>query len=880
MKKIFLLLLISVCCKPIYAQVPHWLWAQTEIGGGCYVESKGISCSPRGSIYISGRYGGTMTLGRTTTLTTPPAIGEGSVFSAKMDSAGNFIWFAPHAATGGTDYNYGFARDNEDNTFTTGDINGIYIDKYDSNGILKWYLPALGNGAGYDIKTDNNLNVYLVGDYAGTLTINSHTISSDGGSNDMFLAKFDSNGVCKWLRSGGGSGVDGARSVALDPEGNIYVCGSYSSDATFGSVVAPNVTTGYPNLFVVKYDSSGTALRVTVATNAGFDNSYQFWRFQEVTVDSCENAYVAGSIVNTAQFGPTLSLNSLSNYNSTGDHNVFVGKIHFDGNWEWVQGGLGVGDYGSYGVALDKAGDVYATGSFENTAQFDDTSVTGATANISAAYIAKYSNSSGKLQWIQTGSGTGGWDLSEMSFDNIGNTYITGGGGSGTGIFGSHTVNGQGTCYADENALITKLGTVPPRAIIPVLAKSYCPGSTDTIPYSLIGSFNLGNTFIAEISDSNGSFITYDTLGSVISNSNGKIVITIPSNLAPGSTYLIRILSTSPTASSYAACTGDYIANVYNNSFYVTIGGNINVALSPVSPSICSGSSIQLSASGGTSYLWGNGATTDTTTVSPTQDSTFTLIVNNGGCVLDTSIYVNVSPAGTLNVQPPSQSICSGNNILLYVVNKETSYAWSPTAGLNVTTGDSVIASPTVATTYTVTAVSGGCTSTGYDTIGVVPAPNKPTITVSVTGDSLISSAGSYNQWFFNDQPTDSSRSVFVIKGHAKGWYTVTVTNPANGCSTTSDSTTGIHQLSAISDQLSIYPNPFNNNITIKINSSANNINEWYLQVIDVLGRTLYTMPSLTYSNLIDLSDLSNGVYFITVINKNDRAVFPVVKQN
>jgi len=165
--------------------------------------------------------------------------------------------------------------------------------------------------------------------------------------------------------------------------------------------------------------------------------------------------------------------------------------------------------------------------------------------------------------------------------------------------------------------------------------------------------------------------------------------------------------------------------------------------------------------------------------------------------------------------------------------------------------------------------------------VTLVPAPNNPTITISVTGDSLISSAGTYNQWNFNGLPiSDSTRQVLVIKGHSKGWYSVTVTNPANGCTTTSDSTTSINQLSAISNQLSVYPNPFNNSVNIKISSKVKTLNGWSLRVNDVLGRIVYSAESLNYNNAIDLSGLANGVYLITIANETGKTVYPIVKQS
>ena len=322
---------------------------------------------------------------------------------------------------------------------------------------------------------------------------------------------------------------------------------------------------------------------------------------------------------------------------------------------------------------------------------------------------------------------------------------------------------------------------------------------------------------------------------------------------------------------------------VFIDTVAVHVSSGPAVAVTPDPAAVCSGQTILLTASGGTTYQWvGTTDAYDTISVHPAKDTTYELRVSTGSCTTDTFITVNVNAAATLNVLPQAPYVCSGTGVIL-VGNGDAgdTYSWTPATGLSATTGDSVTANPSATITYTVIATApGGCSDTGTDVINVIPAPNKPTITVSVTGDSLISSAGSYNQWYFNGQLTDSVRQVFVIKGHTKGWYYVTVTNPANGCTTTSDSTTSINQLALIRNQLSIYPNPFNNNIFIKVSSSALNVSQWSLQVTDVLGRTLYVKSSLGYDNEIDLSSLPNAVYYITVINKTARAVYPIVKQN
>jgi len=340
-------------------------------------------------------------------------------------------------------------------------------------------------------------------------------------------------------------------------------------------------------------------------------------------------------------------------------------------------------------------------------------------------------------------------------------------------------------------------------------------------------------------------------------------------------------ITVSPTKDTTYIVTETSGGCVYLDTINVAVSPGPTVSITPNPASVCNGQTITLVASGGTNYQWvSTSDTTDSLSVKPTTDTTYELLVSTGSCTTDTLIPVNV------NMPPPlpsqNQANCFGASIVLTVPASGSNYVWGPDSTLNTYTGDTVVASPSSDIVYTVTGIDSlGCTVTANDTINVVPSPNKPSITISVTGDSLISSAGSYNQWNFNGQPIpDSMRNVLVITGHARGYYTVTVTNPANGCSTTSDSTSGINQLSLISSQLSIYPNPFNNNIYIKVSSSALNVNEWSLQVTDVLGRTIYTRSSLSYSNEVDLSALPNGMYFISVTSKTATAVFPLVKQN
>ncbi len=336
-------------------------------------------------------------------------------------------------------------------------------------------------------------------------------------------------------------------------------------------------------------------------------------------------------------------------------------------------------------------------------------------------------------------------------------------------------------------------------------------------------------------------------------------------------------------------CGNVYIADDYNERVReVASSGTHSISVSPDSLSICSGGSDTLKASGAGTYTWSPATGLSTTTgseviVNPTITTTYTITGGNSACAAIKTVVVTVTSAPPLNILPLDTSFCSGQSATLYVSGGGSDFIWKPTVGLrdSTATGDSVLASPTSTTTYSVTGINpGGCASDGSDIVTIVPSPNKPKF--MQVGDTLMSSSQHDNQWYRNDTLliNDTSQNLTIT---IPGEYWVIVNNEANGCSTSSDSANvklaGIGQINNITNQLSIYPNPFSNNVFININSSGGDIKDWNLQITDVLGRTVYNKSSLNYNNDIDLSSLENGVYFITAINKTGKTVVPVIKQ-
>ena len=159
----------------------------------------------------------------------------------------------------------------------------------------------------------------------------------------------------------------------------------------------------------------------------------------------------------------------------------------------------------------------------------------------------------------------------------------------------------------------------------------------------------------------------------------------------------------------------------------VTVNAPPMVGLNPGFGNICSGQSITLNASGGTSYLWSpatglSSATVASPVASPTTSTIYTVMVTNAaGCESTAQVTVNVRATPVLTVSGNS-TICAGTSTTLSVSGAQT-YVWSPSTGLNNPRSATPIASPTTTTTYTVTGDNGGCTATGTVTVTVEPLP-------------------------------------------------------------------------------------------------------------------------------------------------------------
>ncbi|RYU94081.1 Ig-like domain-containing protein [Emticicia agri] len=277
----------------------------------------------------------------------------------------------------------------------------------------------------FDVATDSEGNIFITGNFYGTMTIGAFTITS-AGDEDVFIVKYNIAGELVWVKRAGGANNDFGTGITTDNAGNIYVTGFFYSTMNFNNPSATGSneisSAGQTDAFVAKYNTSGEVQWMKRMGGTDNDNA------QSIKVDNDGNVFVIGNFRLTANFN-TPSATGSNELVSAGDQDVFMVKYNNSGDLAWIKrtGGTG-GDYG-YSITVDNTGNVYTTGGFVGTTDFNMPSDQNTNTLVSLGdydiFIAKFAND-GTIQWLKRGGGTN-TDIGTTIFaDNAGNTYLSG----------------------------------------------------------------------------------------------------------------------------------------------------------------------------------------------------------------------------------------------------------------------------------------------------------------------------------------------------------------------------------------------------------------------------------------------------------------------
>lgn len=335
-----------------------------------------------------------------------------------------------------------------------------------------------------------------------------------------------------------------------------------------------------------------------------------------------------------------------------------------------------------------------------------------------------------------------------------------------------------------------------------------------------------------------------------------------------------------------------------------TNGQTVSVAI-PTAPtasissvnSVCAGQPLALSdasAGGPTAWSWSmpggspTSATSQNISVTYTAAGTYTvsLMASNATGTNTATKTITVTANPSVNAIASNSVLCSGQSSTLTATGA-SSYTWSPATDLNNTSGNSVVSTPASTITYTVVGANGACVNSKTVSLNVSP---NPTVNVSASSTSICvgqtatltaSGAGAYS-WSPSASLSSSTGSVVIANPTVTTVYSVSGTSGLcsgnNSYSLTVDVCTGIETLNE-TDVLSIYPNPFSDDLQITFNT--NTLSQVDLMMYDVLGKEIWNDSFKEIKGSVQLNhlNLSNGIYWLKIRYNNQEFYKKVIKQ-
>jgi hypothetical protein len=660
-----------------------------------------------------------------------------------------------------------------------------------------------------------------------------------------------------WAKQMGGATDDIGNSIAIDASGNVYTTGQFTGTVDFdpGVGVANLTAVQYNDIFIQKLDANGNFLWVK-HMGGGSDEIAN-----SIAVDLSGNVYITGHFAATVDFDPGAGVTNLV----AASIDAFVQKLDANGNLLWViQLGGSAYDYGN-SITTDASGNVYTTGSFSGTADFDPGV---AVANLSAAggtwdvnvFIQKL-DANGNFIWAKQMGGLGNDVGNSITTDASGNVYTT---GHFTGVTdfdpGAGTEELTSVGYTD--AFIQKLdtngdfawvkqlgGNAENRAnsiSVDVNGNIYTIGdfafSIDMDPGA--GSFNLTalgsswDVFIQKL-DPNGDFVWAKQLGGYTED-KGKSITTD----ASGNVY----------TTGYFRGNADFDPGV--GILNMTSTGITDVFVQKLN---ANGDLIWVEQLGGVYNNYGNSiATVGSGTVYVTGFFT-------GSDDFDPGVgTANLTSLGSADIFIQKTSCTHTSSIAS--VNACDSFTWID--------GNSYTSSNSTATYMLANAQ--GCDSIITLNLVISPFPNS---TVSQSGATfIVAELGSSYQWIDcanNNAPIvgDTAQS---FTPQINGSYAVIVDN--GSCSDTSACFV-INNVGITENELStiqIYPNPTHNTLTIKSEIVIDEI-----RIYTIEGKKITIQRKINNTSItIDLSTSKSGVYLVEVVDINgDSKISKITKQ-
>ena len=306
---------------------------------------------------------------------------------------------------------------------------GFEVGKYDHSKLLvidpvlsySTYLGGNGLEEGFGVALDASGNIIVAGTTASTNfpTANSFQ-SQNGGSNDVFVTKFNPSGTSLiYSTYVGGSSYENGEGLALDSSGNAYVTGFTNSKNFPTKNPLQGKNNGVENVLLFELDPTGNLVFSTYYGGSQRDDAYG------IAVDS-SGIYVAGftSSFNYPTKNPFQS-------QKAGSHDAFLTKFSTDGSsviYSTYLGGAGGGTQ-AYALTVDSSQSPYLTGQTETNVfpLMNPFQSQNNTAGAGTVFVTKFTPAGNALVYSTYLGGSSIESAGSIAVDSSGDAYVAGG---------------------------------------------------------------------------------------------------------------------------------------------------------------------------------------------------------------------------------------------------------------------------------------------------------------------------------------------------------------------------------------------------------------------------------------------------------------------
>ena len=272
-------------------------------------------------------------------------------------------------------------------------------------------------------------NVYTTGLFSGTVDMDPgsgvYNITS-AGQNDIYINKLDANGNFVWAKRIGDLMSDNCRYMNIDASGNIYITGFFLGTIDFDPGPAVfNLVCSSTNsaAYLLKMDSNGNfvwakKIAETVHFNAG----------NSIAIAASGNVYLTGIFEGTADFDPGPAVFNMTSVGTT-NADIYIAKFDNNGNFIWANQFSGANGESVYAITLDATENIYTTGVFYGTCDFDPGAavfnLTAPVSNSSDIFVSKL-DGNGNFIFAKQIGGVGTDYGRGIALDPSGNILVTG----------------------------------------------------------------------------------------------------------------------------------------------------------------------------------------------------------------------------------------------------------------------------------------------------------------------------------------------------------------------------------------------------------------------------------------------------------------------